>query len=332
MLGPLPFNALVAFEAASRHLSFSKAAAELNVTPAAISQQIRSLEDLLGMPLFHRLTRGLALTPEAEAGLPYLREGFGKIGEGVGRMRGESRRDSLNVWMAPSFAAKWMVPRLQRFTTFHRDIQIGITATGELMDPAGGAAAPLPAAALREHDIDIAIRFGKGNYPGCRVEKLMSAAAVPLCSPALLESSLHPLKRPEDLAFHTLLHDDTPYEGRPDWRSWLEAAGVSGVDSARGVHFNHVSLALDAAADSQGVVLSIGQLASNDLATGRLVIPFEARVPLEYAYYVISLEDSPNAANVDAFRAWLAAEAAGQDVAHLESMPLASVERPPRAS
>ena len=312
MLGPLPFNALVAFEAAARHLSFRRAADELNVTPAAISQQIRALEDQLGIQLFHRLTRGLALTAAAEAGLPALREGFGKLGEGVGRMRGESRQDSLNVWMAPSFAAKWLVPRLQSFTAVHPGIRIGITAATELMDRGDNAGA-LSVSALREHDIDVAIRFGKGKYPGCRVEKLMSAVAVPLCSPELMERPSQPLRRPEDLRYHTLLHDDTPYEGRPDWPSWLEAAGVSGVDSSRGIHFNHVSLALEAAADSQGVVLSIAQLASNDLATGRLVIPFEARVPLEYAYYAISLEDSPNAANVDAFREWLAGEAAGEE-------------------
>ena len=312
MLGPLPFNALVAFEAASRHLSFRRAADELNVTPAAISQQIRSLEEQLGIVLFHRLPRGLALTAAAEAGLPALREGFGKLGEGVGRMRGESRQDSLNVWMAPSFAAKWLVPRLQRFSAAHPGIRIGITAATELMDRGDNAGA-LSASALREQDIDVAIRFGKGNYPGCRVEKLMSAVAVPLCSPELAARRPHPLRRAADLRHHTLLHDDTPYEGRPDWPSWLAAAGVDGVDSSRGIHFNHVSLALEAAADSQGVVLSIAQLASNDLSTGRLVVPFEARVPLEYAYYVISLDDSPNAANVDAFRAWLSDEAAGED-------------------
>ena len=227
-------------------------------------------------------------------------------------MRGESRRDSLNVWMAPSFAAKWLVPRLQRFTAVHPGIRIGITAATELMDRGDNTGA-LSVPAMREHDIDVAIRFGKGNYPGCRVEKLMSAVAVPLCSPELTKRPSRPLRRPEDLRHHTLLHDDTPYEGRPDWPSWLEAAGVSGVDSSRGIHFNHVSLALEAAADSQGVVLSIAQLASNDLTTGRLVIPFEARVPLEYAYYAISLEDSPNAANVDAFREWLAGEAAGEE-------------------
>jgi len=319
MLGPLPLNALIAFEAAARHLSFAKAAAELNVTPAAISQQIRSLEEQLGVRLFHRRTRGLALTSAAESGLPALQEGFEKLTSGVGQLRGETRQNALNVWAAPSFAAKWLVPRLQRFAAAHPEITICITASGDLMDRSGDPSA-LPASAFREHDIDVAIRFGKGRYPGCRVEKLMSAAAVPLCSPALLRDGPHPLKRPDDLRFHTLLHDDTPYEGRPDWASWLAAAGVHDIDSNRGIHFNHVSLALEAAADSQGVVLSIGQLASNDLASGRLVIPFETRVPLDYAYHVISLDDSPNVANVDAFRAWVAAEAAGQGEERLERM------------
>ena len=317
MLGPLPFNALIAFEAASRHLSFAKAAAELNVTPAAISQQIRSLEDQLGTKLFHRRPRGLALTPAAEAGLPALQEGIERLASGVERMRGESDKNVLNVWAAPSFASKWLVPRMKRFAAAHPDITLSLTASVDLMDKSGDVST-LPASAFREHDVDVAIRFGKGRYPGCRVEKLMSAAAVPLCSPALLERGTHPLRRPADLVHHTLLHDNTPYEGRPDWASWLAAAGVTGIDSTRGIHFNTVSLALEAAVDSQGVVLSIGQLASTDLAAGRLVIPFEARLPLDYAYHVISLEDSPdaprpNAANVDAFRAWVMAEASGQD-------------------
>jgi len=314
MLGPLPHNALVAFEAAARHLSFARAADELHVTPAAISQQIRSLEDLLGVQLFRRHARSLSLTPAAEAGLPHLREGFDKITEGMSRLRDRSSRSSLNVWMAPSFASKWLVPRLQRFAQCHPDIVLSIVADNALMDRGDGAGV-LPAQAFREHDVDVAIRFGRGVYPGCRVEKLMSAAAMPLCSPALLKKGKGrvALRRPDDLRFHTLLHDDTPYEGRPDWASWLEAAGIDDIDSTRGIHFNHVALALEAAADSQGVVLSIGQLASNDLTAGRLVVPFEARVPLEYAYYMISLEDAPNAGNVDAFRHWLAAEAAGQD-------------------
>jgi len=308
MLGHLPLNALIAFEAAARHQSFKRAAAELHVTPAAISQQIRSLEDLLGVTLFHRLPRGLALTPVAEASLPLLRQGFGQITDAVGRMRGAVRSNGLNVWMAPSFAAKWMVPRLKGFTEQYPDIVTSITAAPELMDRGDGATA-FPASALREHDVDVAIRFGRGVYPGCRVEKLMPAVALPLCSPALLAQAEHPLRHPRDLAHHTLLHDDTPYEGRPDWDTWLEAAGIEGVDASRGIRFNHVSLALDAAAEGQGVVLSIGQLASSDLAAGRLVVPFRRQVPLDYAYYLISLEDSTNRENVDAFRSWLMSEA-----------------------
>lgn len=309
MLGPLPFNALIAFEAAARHLSFSKAAAELNVTPAAISQQIRSLEDHLGIVLFERLARRLALTPAAKAALPHLRDGFAKVNEGVASMRSAARPDALNLWMAPSFASKWFMPRLQRFTSRHPDITLNVTATIDLMDTEGGTPA-LPASALREQGIDVAIRFGKGSYPGCRVEKLMAADAVPLCSPSLMADPANPLNKPEDLCRHTLLHDDTPYEGRPDWPSWLLAAGVSGVDSQRGTRFNRASLALEAARQGLGVVLSIEQLASSDIAAGHLVMPFSIHAPLEYAYYVISLEDSPHAANVDAFRNWLVEEAA----------------------
>jgi len=313
MLGHLPLNALIAFEAAARHQSFKRAAEELHVTPAAISQQIRSLEELLGITLFHRLPRGLALTPVGEASLPLLREGFAQISDAVSRMRGAVRSNGLNVWMAPSFAAKWMIPRLKGFSELHPDIATSITASAELMDRSDGATA-FPASALREHDVDLAIRFGRGVYPGCRVEKLMPAVALPLCSPALLEQDDHPLRHPRDLAHHTLLHDDTPYEGRPDWDTWLAAAGIDGVDASRGIRFNHVSLALDAAAEGQGVVLSIGQLASADLAAGRLVVPFTTQVPLDYAYYLISLEDSTNQENVDAFRNWLMDEASTANV------------------
>jgi len=310
MLGQLPLNALIAFEAAARHLSFKRAAEELHVTPAAISQQIRSLEDLMGVTLFHRLPRGIALTPVAEASLPLLRQGLELVSEATSRMRGAVRDNGLNVWMAPSFAVKWMVPRLKGFSERHPDITTSITASAELMDRGDGAIA-FPASALREHDVDVAIRFGRGVYPGCRVEKLMPAVALPLCSPELLEQDDHPLRHPRDLVHHTLLHDDTPYEGRPDWDTWLAAAGVDGVDASRGIRFNHVSLALEAAAAGQGVVLSIGQLASADIAAGRLVVPFDTQVPLDYAYYLISLEESTNRENVDAFRDWVLNEARG---------------------
>lgn len=310
----LPLNALKAFEAAARHLSFSKAADELYVTPAAVSQQIKTLEDLLDVQLFHRLNRGLALTQAAQAGLPRLREGFMNLAQGVRQIRSQNEPRSLTVWMAPSFAAKWLVPRLHRFAALRPDIDLRISASSDLIDTAQ-ARSSIPADSFRQHDVDIAIRFGNGEYPGCRVDKLLSASAVPLCSPSLLEEHGHPLRQPDDLRYHTLLHDDTAYEGRPDWASWLKAAGVEGIDASRGVHFNHVSLALEAAADGQGVVLSMLPLAAADLSAGRLLIPFDLSMPLASAYYIISLQETAADADIAAFREWLLAEAASEDTA-----------------
>ncbi len=314
MADHLPLNALKAFEAAARHLSFSKAADELHVTPAAISQQIKTLEDLLGIQLFHRLHRSLALTRAGQAGLPKLSEGFLRLNEGIRSMREQEDSCHLTVWAAPSFAAKWLVPRLHRFADRYPDIDLRISASIDLIDNAETRPS-LSAETFQQHNVDIAIRFGSGNYPGCRVDKLLGVNAVPLCSPRLLENGQkHPLRRPDDLRYHTLLHDDTVYEGRPDWANWLKAAGVEGIDASHGLHFNHVSLALEAAADGQGVVLSMQPLAAADLAAGRLVMPFELSIPLQSAYYVISLEQAAgdNHIKIVAFREWLLQEAAAE--------------------
>lgn len=304
MAGPLPLNALNAFEVAARHESFSKAAEELNVTPAAVSQQIRMLEELLGVQLFHRLNRGLALTGAGKSGLQKLQHGFQSVNEAVQQIRAEPSADSLDVWMAPSFASKWLMPRMHRFVEEHPSIDLRVSASGDLVDT-NVSAPSLSEEILRKHDIDVAIRFGSGNYPGCRVEKLMNVTSLPMCSPALLNDELRPLRTPEDLVKHTLLHDETPYEGRPDWSSWLEAVGATQVDGTRGMRFNRVSLALAAAVESQGVVLTLEQLAANDLEMGRLVIPFDHRVRLQHAYHVISLENTTDDDRVVLFKQWL---------------------------
>jgi len=163
---------------------------------------------------------------------------------------------------------------------------------------------------LRLHGVDVAIRFGRGQYPGCRVEMLLPVSVVPLCSPKLMEGE-HPLREPADLRDQTLLHDDTAYEGRPDWASWLELAGVRDVDPSHGMRFNHSALALDAAADGQGVALTLLPLAATDLASGRLVVPFTQSVELDAAYYMISLPTvgEDEAPQIAAFRNWLLAEA-----------------------
>lgn len=311
MIENLPFGALRVFESAARHLSFTRAAEELFITPAAVSQQIKSLEHQLGIKLFNRHSRGLSLTEEARTGLPALIRGFDSIADSVHRIRSANRNSTLTVWMAPSFASKWFIPRLPRFSEAHPNIDLNISASPQLVDSIADRNT-IPAENFYRDNVDIAIRFGKGDYPGCHVDKLFPVYAIPLCSPKLMQGD-HPLREPADLRFHTLLHDDTRYEGRPDWATWLKAAGVSEVDSTRGVHFNHGNLAINAAVNGQGVVLSMKVLASDDLAAGRLVEPFEIGLPLEYAYYLITLEEFSDHPHTAAFRDWLLAEAAASE-------------------
>ena len=307
MIENLPFSALRVLECAARHQSFKRAAEELFITPAAVSQQIKTLEHQLGVKLFNRHSRGLSLTAEAEAGLPLLTAGLQQLSDAVRRIRSAGGEASLVVWMAPSFAAKWMVPRLHRFYAAHPEIDLTVSASRNLIDSRESGSG-VPAENFSRDMVDVAIRFGKGDYPGCRVDKLFDVTAIPLCSPRLLEGE-HPLRSPQDLRHHTLLHDDTVYEGRPDWATWLAAAGVDDVDSRHGIHFNHVNLALTAATEGQGVVLSMSTLAAEDIAAGRLVIPFDIALPLEYAYYLITREDRSEHEQTALFREWVMAEA-----------------------
>lgn len=299
----LPLNALRVFEAAARHLSFRQAAEELSVTPAAVSQQIKSLEELYDVKLFHRLHRGLALTDAGKAGLEPLKEGFSQLQEGVRLLRGVETRAGLNVWMAPSFASRWLLPRLDSFIEAHPHIELWINASADLID-SETSRVDFSEELMRAEGIDVGIRFGRGIYPGCRVDKLMEADVVPVCSPRLLQRHDKPLKKPEDLANHVLLHDDTPYEGRPGWDSWLAAAGIKGVDTHRGVHFNNLQLALAAASDGQGVALGIRQLAEDDIEAGLLVMPFPETVDTDRSYYIISREETADGPAVVAFREW----------------------------
>lgn len=305
----LPLNALRAFEAAARHLSISKAAEELFVTPAAVSQQIKLLEDHIGKPVFHRLTRALALTEAGEAGLAPIQEGLSNLSEAMRLMRQDSDRNSLTVWTAPTFASKWLMPRLPDFLEKHPGIEMRLSADANLIDQVS-AKGTISADDLRLNNVDIAIRFGRGSYPGCRVDKLFKEQerAVPLCSPKLLEGE-HPLQTPEDLKYHVLLHDDTRYEGRPSWSDWLTEFHIDGVDPKRGLHFSQATLALDAAAEGQGVLLTMEPLAAADLQAGKLIIPFNLSTLMSRAYYVISLESRARQKNVVAFRNWILAKA-----------------------
>lgn len=307
-----PLNALRAFEAVARHQSFTKAAEELFVTRAAISHQIKHLEEFLGVELVERHNRSITLTKAGEEALPKLREGFNTLADAVHIMRSQKGNESLSVWMAPSFTSKWLVPRLHTFSQQHPDIDMRISGEAKLVDATEqhGALDEL----FRAHEIDVMIRFGQGHYPSCLVEKLFSVEAVPLCKPSLLTDSEHPLREPSDLRFHTLLHDDTPYIGRPSWERWLELAKVEGVDFKRGLHFNHVSLAMEAALDGQGVLLSMDALARHDIEAGRLCIPFPLSMPLEHAYHVVRPKSATtNQRAASAFIAWVLAEAEEQE-------------------
>ncbi len=295
-----PLNALRAFEAAARHLSFTKAARELNVTPAAISHQVKALEEHLGVALFRRLTRALRLTDAGQTAYPKLSEGFDRLAEAVELVRAQEDSAVLSVSVSPSFGAKWLVPRLDRFRAKHPDIDVRIDATDRLAD-------------FRQDNIEIALRYGRGDYPGLLVDRLFGEEMTPVCSPRLLEGP-RPLKVPDDLRHHTLLHVEWSrnQETTASWRMWLLAAGIHDIDATRGPRFSMESMALQAAIDGLGVALASTVIAANDLAAGRLVMPFDLSLcdPLDFAYYIVGPKRTAELPKVAAFRSWVLAEAA----------------------
>lgn len=297
MTPPLPpLNAIKAFEAAGRHLSFTRAAAELNVTPAAVSHQVRALEQLLGIPLFRRLTRTLLLTDAGQAALPILSQGFDQLARGVELMRDHAGSGVLTISVSPSFGAMWLVPRLERFRSRHPDIELRIDGTDRRVDLARGEA-------------DVALRYGPGGYRDVQVDRLFGQVNTPVCSPGLTAGK-HALRRPEDLRHHTLLHIDWK-DAEASWRMWLLAAGLSDIDPTRGPRFTMESMAVQAALDGHGVALIGDKLVADHLAAGRLVHPFGPGLgtPLTFAYYLLSPRDGAGRPNVAAFRTWLLEEA-----------------------
>ncbi len=286
-----PLNALRAFEASARHLSFTRAADELNVTQAAVSHQIKALEARLGTALFKRMNRALLLTDAGQAYVPAVREAFEGIMRATDQLMRRDRSGALTVSMLPSFAAKWLVPRVGRFREAHPEIDVRISTDHHMVD-------------FAREDVDMGVRYGTGDYPGLHCVRLMTEDVFPVCSPALLKGR-HPLLKPADLKFHTLLHDDF----RLDWRLWLLSAGVKGVDPDRGPAFTDSSMVVQAAVEGQGVALARSVLAATDLAAGRLVQPFDVSMPARWAYYAvcpIATRDNPK---IKAFREWLLAEA-----------------------
>jgi len=239
------------------------------VTPAAVSHQVKALEDDLRIRLFDRDKRRLAPTREALAGLDELRRGFDLIAEGVRRIRESHTGPMLRVTSEPTFAGTWLVPRLARFRAESPDLDVLIDASDHLVD-------------FDRDAIDVGIRWGGGRYPGLVAHRLFDEDVFPVCHHSLLNSD-HPLRRPDDLRHHTLIHLDWPLgQGSwPDWSMWLEKAGVTGIDPERGLHFTAHSNALQVTLDAQGVVLGTPSLVSEHLKSGALVRPFDLRLPTD---------------------------------------------------
>ena len=307
-----PLNALRAFEAAARHLSFKKAAAELHVTAGAVSHQVKQLEEFMGVALFRRLTRALELTAEAHAMLPKLREGFDAIAAAVDSARVREASRSFTVMTPPGFAKRWLVPRLAGFTHVHPQLEIHVSSRNEMIDGREPELALPVGDPLAESPL-VQVRFGTGHYAGLHVDDVFSAVYVAVCSPKLTRGK-HALRTPADLRHHTLLHDDTETEegARPSWEDFLAMAGAPDVEVARGPHFSDASLAIDAAIEGMGVALAMKPLVSADIEDGRLVIPFAATAPTRYAYYLVMPANALENPGVAAFREWLLAASAAQ--------------------
>jgi LysR family transcriptional regulator, glycine cleavage system transcriptional activator len=289
-----PLNALRAFEATARHLSFSKAAEELHVTPAALSHQIRGLEDLLGLKLFIRRARSIELTEAARLIHPGIRSGFESLRVAIDQLDQGRRERVLVVSSTPGLTAKWLVPRLYRFLDKHPDIDTRITAS-------------VGYANFAIDGVDIGIRLTSGVHPDLYVEKLSDEWLLPLCSPRLLEAD-PPLRAPSDLPRFNLIQIDLPGVV-PTWEDWMQMAGIEGIDTRRGLRLNVADHALDAASEGAGVVLGYKVVASRDIGLGRLVAPFGPEIPVPgRSYYFVCPKGDEKRPAIKAFRDWVFAE------------------------
>ncbi|MBL4690028.1 MAG: transcriptional regulator GcvA [Rhodospirillales bacterium] len=284
-------NGLRAFEAAARHLNFTRAAEELNVTQAAVSHQIKGLEERLGQPLFRRLNRKLLLTDAGQTLLAPMSQALAIMTEAVARIEGDDGAGVLTVSTTDSIATNWLVPRLGRFRASYPDIDVRMAISDDLAD-------------FSEGGVDVALRYGRGNYPGQHVVPMMTEGLFPVCSPMMLENG-PPLVEPGDLRHYTLIHDNA-LEG---WPEWFAAAGVTKGDFTHGQTFSHSNLVMRAALIGEGVALGRSQLVADDLASGRLVKPFEISVPSTWAYYIVSAPAHANRFKVKAFREWVLEQA-----------------------
>jgi LysR family transcriptional regulator, glycine cleavage system transcriptional activator len=245
--------------------------------------------------LFRRLNRALLLTDAGQACLPGLAEGFDRLAEAVAASRIRDEHRALAITVPPTFGARWLLSRLDRFRAAHPGIDVRIDATDRLVD-------------FAREEVDIGIRYGAGDYPDVHVEPLLTEEVFPVCSPRLLEGP-HPLRKPEDLKAHTLLHSEWGARAQPDWPMWLLAAGVHDIDASRGPQFSLAGMTIQAAIEGHGVALVGSVLVADDLAAGRLIKPFDLSVPVSFGYYMVCEKTAVSRPKIRAFCEWLRAEA-----------------------
>lgn len=299
-----PLSALRAFEAAARHLSLTRAAEELHVTPGALSHQIRGLEDLLGVKLFERKVRAIALTSAGRQLYPGLQTGFGQIRDAVASLDAARASNVLVVSTSPGLTSKWLAPRLYRFSNEFADVDVRISSS-------------FNNANFETDGIDIAVRNMPSeppHDPALKSEKLVDISLVAVCSPRLIEKH-GPVKNARELAHLPLIHDESlnPRVRAPNWSEWFEASGVSGVDLRRGLHFNSADHALGAAGEGAGVLLAHDLMAYDDLRTGRLIIPVTLAFPSGRAFHLVWPRGRRPSQAAEAFRHWIKKEAAAMD-------------------
>lgn len=287
MVRPLPLNALRAFESSARHLSFTRAAREMNVTQAAVSQQVRALEERLGAQLFKRLPRGLGMTDEGLALLPVVSDAFGRIDAVLKQFEGGHFHEVLTVGVVGTFAVGWLMPRLNRFRAAHPFVELRLLTHNNLVDFAA-------------EGFDLAIRFGDGNWPGTQAVALLDAPLTVLCAPDVAAR----LRTPRDLSSETLLRS---YR-RDEWALWFAQTGLP-VGPIRGPVFDSSRLMVEAAMQGAGVALAPARMFERELQSGRLVRAFDFEVGTG-SYWLTWLKSKRMSPAMQAFRAWIAAEAA----------------------
>ncbi|MGF1739546.1 transcriptional regulator GcvA [Vibrio profundum] len=286
-----PLNSLKVFEAAARHLSFTRAAEELFVTQAAVSHQIKALEEFLGLKLFRRRNRALLLTEEGQSYFLDIKDIFTLVAEATDKVLERSEKGALTIALPPSFAIQWLVPRLADFNSQEPDIDVRIKAVD--MDESS-----------LTDDVDVAIYYGRGNWPGLRADKLYQEYLIPLCSPAILLGS-KPLNSLSDLQHHTLLHDTS----RKEWKQFAKQNGLVGVNVNHGPIFSHSTMVLQAAAHGQGIALGNNVLARPEIDAGRLIAPFDEVLVSKNAFYVVCHEKQADTGRIATFRDWMLAKA-----------------------